>query len=76
LWRCRPSAPPGPVPHPGLDAIEEPNQGQPKTHTAGIDVIYADVLDSARTPTPIPHHRYALVFLVSTPIRGQASRTD
>lgn len=57
---------PVPFRNPGLDAIvDELNQGQPKTHAAGIDVIYADVLDSARTqPTPIPHHRYALVFLV------------
>jgi reductive dehalogenase len=55
-----------PIRNPGLDAIvEELNKGQPKTHAAGIDVIYADVLDSARTaPTPIPHHRHALVFLV------------
>jgi reductive dehalogenase len=57
---------PAPFRNPGLDAIvEELNQRQPRTHAAGIDVIYADVLDSARTqPTPIPHHRYALVFLV------------
>jgi len=57
---------PVPFRNPGLDAIvAELNQGQPKTHAAGIDVIYADVLDSACTqPTPIPHHRYAIVFLV------------
>jgi reductive dehalogenase len=57
---------PAPFRNPGLDAIvEELAKGQPKTFAAGIDVIYADVLDSARTvPTPIPHHRYAIVFLV------------
>ncbi len=57
---------PGPIRNPGLDAIvAELEQGQPKTFAAGIDVIYADVLDSARTrPTPIPHHTHALVFLV------------
>ncbi len=55
-----------PLRNPDLDAIvAELERGQPKTFAAGIDVIYADVLDSARTrPTPIPHHRYALVFLV------------
>jgi reductive dehalogenase len=57
---------PEPIRNPGLDAIvEELEKGQPKSFAAGIDVIYADVLDSARTrPTPIPHHRHALVFLV------------
>ncbi len=40
-------------------------KGQPKSFAAGIDVIYADVLDSARkTLGPIPHHTHALVFLV------------
>jgi reductive dehalogenase len=55
-----------PIRNPGLDAIvAELEKGQPKTFAAGIDVIYADVLDSARTePTPIPHHTHALVFLV------------
>lgn len=57
---------PAPLRNPGLDAIvAELEKGQPKTFAAGIDVIYADVLDSARTkPTPIPHHTHALVFLV------------
>lgn len=55
-----------PLRNPALDAIvAELEKGQPKTFAAGIDVIYADVLDSARTrPTPIPHHTHALVFLV------------
>jgi reductive dehalogenase len=55
-----------PIRNPGLDAIvAELEGGQPKTFAAGIDVIYADVLDSARArPTPIPHHTHALVFLV------------
>jgi hypothetical protein len=48
------------------DLVEELSQGQPKSFASGIDVIYADVLDSARSkPKPLPRdHRYALVFLV------------
>lgn len=39
--------------------------GQPTTHAAGIDAIYADVLDAARLEHgPVGHHRFALVFLV------------
>lgn len=55
-----------PTRNPALDAlVEELGRGQPKTFSSGIDVIYADVLESARTkPTPIPHHRFAQVFLV------------
>jgi reductive dehalogenase len=55
-----------PLRNPALDAlVAELSRGQPKTFAAGIDVIYADVLDSARKqPTPIPRHRHALVFLV------------
>ena len=45
--------------------MAELEKGQPKSFAAGIDVIYADVLDSARkTLGPIPHHTHALVFLV------------
>ncbi len=40
-------------------------RSQPKSFAAGIDMILADVLDSARkTLGPIPHHTHALVFLV------------
>lgn len=55
-----------PIRNPMIDSlVEELSKGQPKTLSSGIDVIYADVLDSARTqPGPIPHHGFALVFLV------------
>ncbi|MEZ5889765.1 MAG: hypothetical protein R3D52_05610 [Xanthobacteraceae bacterium] len=55
-----------PIHNPALESlVEELSKGQPKTFSSGIDVIYADVLDSARTkPTPIPHHQFALVVLV------------
>jgi hypothetical protein len=44
---------------------DELERNQPKTYTAGIDVIYADVLECVRrTLEPIPHHRFALVFLI------------
>ena len=56
------------TPHrnPDIDALRvELEAGQPATHAAGIDQIYADVLDAARlTHGPIPHHSHALVFLV------------
>ncbi|MDZ4135533.1 MAG: NAD-binding oxidoreductase, partial [Paracoccaceae bacterium] len=52
--------------NPMIDALRtELESGQPKSHAAGIDAIYADVLDAARlTPGPIPHHSHAIVFLV------------
>lgn len=52
--------------NPDIDALRvELEAGQPATHAAGIDQIYADVLDAARlTHGPIPHHSHALVFLV------------
>ncbi|ARQ02612.1 2Fe-2S iron-sulfur cluster-binding protein [Pseudorhodoplanes sinuspersici] len=55
-----------PIRNPGLPAlVAELEKGQPKTFAAGIDVIYADVLESARKMLgPIPHHTHALVFLV------------
>jgi len=57
-----------PVPHrnPRIDALRaELEQGQPKTHAAGIDAIYADILDAARSPHgPVTHHRHALVIAV------------
>lgn len=40
-------------------------KGQPKTFAAGIDVIYADVLESARKQLgPVDHHTHAIVMLV------------
>ncbi|RUS59675.1 4Fe-4S dicluster domain-containing protein [Pseudorhodobacter sp. E13] len=55
-----------PYRNPDIDALrQELEQGQPATHAAGIDQIYADVLDAARlTHGPVPHHSHALVFLV------------
>ena len=55
-----------PYRNPMIDALRaELEQGQPSTHAAGIDAIYADVLDSARTAHgPVDHHTHALVFLV------------
>jgi reductive dehalogenase len=55
-----------PIRNPSLPAlVAELEKGQPKTFAAGIDVIYADVLESARkTLGPVPHHTHALVFLV------------
>ncbi len=41
---------------------------QPKSFAAGMDMILADVLDSARTKHgPIAHHTHAIVFLVEYP---------
>jgi reductive dehalogenase len=46
----------------------ELEQSQPKSFAAGIDMIMADVLDSARaTHGPIDHHGHALVILVEYP---------
>ncbi|MCC0081617.1 MAG: 4Fe-4S dicluster domain-containing protein [Rhodobacter sp.] len=57
-----------PTPHrnPMIDGLRaELEQGQPKTHAAGIDAIYADILDAARSPHgPVTSHRYALVIAV------------
>jgi reductive dehalogenase len=55
-----------PLRNPSLAALaDELERNQPKTYTAGIDVIYADVLECARrTLGPVPHHRLALVFLI------------
>ncbi|MCW1932074.1 4Fe-4S dicluster domain-containing protein [Pararhodobacter zhoushanensis] len=57
-----------PVPHrnPMIDALRvELEQGQPKTHAAGIDAIYADILDAARSPHgPVTSHRFALLIAV------------
>ena len=55
-----------PARNPSLAGLaDELEKNQPKTYTAGIDVIYADVLECARrTLGPVPHHRFALVFLI------------
>lgn len=55
--------------NPVIDTLRaELEAGQPKTFAAGIDAIYADVLDAARrVPEPVPHHTHALVFLVEYP---------
>jgi reductive dehalogenase len=55
-----------PLHNPTLETLaDELERNQPKTYTAGIDVIYADVLECARrTLGPVPHHRFALVFLI------------
>lgn len=46
----------------------ELESSQPKSFAAGIDMILADVLDSARTEhRPIDHHSHALVILVEYP---------
>ncbi len=40
-------------------------QSEPKSFAAGIDMIYADVLDAARKAHgPIDHHTHALVVLI------------
>jgi reductive dehalogenase len=66
-----------PFRNPDIDGIRaELEQGQPKTFAAGIDAIYADILDAARAaPSPIHHHRHALVILVDharDPAPGEA----
>lgn len=55
-----------PIRNPGLPAlVAELEKGQPKSFAAGIDVIYADVLESARkTLGPVTQHTHALVMLV------------
>ena len=55
-----------PFRNPGIDGIRaELEQGQPKSFAAGIDAIYADVLDAARAaPAPVHHHAHAVVVMV------------
>jgi ferredoxin-NADP reductase/ferredoxin len=55
-----------PYRNPDIDALRlELEAGQPATHAAGIDQIYADVLDAARLKLgSVRQHRFALVFLV------------
>ena len=50
------------------EILAQLEKGQPKSFAAGIDMIYADVLDSARTkPAPARGHSHALVILVEFP---------
>ena len=45
--------------------VAELEKGQPKTFAAGIDVIYADVLESARRKLgPVDDHTHAIVILI------------
>lgn len=55
-----------PVRNPNLSGlVAELEKGQPKTFAAGIDVIYADVLESARKKLGrADHHTHALVILI------------
>lgn len=52
--------------NPALDGlVEELSRGQPKSFAAGVDLVYADTLEAAKSrPGPCRHHRYAIVFLV------------
>lgn len=58
-----------PFRNPVLDDLVRQLEGsQPKTLASGIDVVMADVKDSARAkPKPIGHHSYAIVYLVEHP---------
>ncbi|MDD7912024.1 reductive dehalogenase domain-containing protein [Pseudovibrio exalbescens] len=58
-----------PLRNPDLDKLSKDLQGfQPKSLASGIDVVMADVRDSAAAvPGPVPHHEYALVFLMEHP---------
>ena len=55
-----------PFRNPDIDGIRaELEAGQPRTFAAGIDMIYADILDAARAePAPPRDHKHALVILV------------
>ncbi len=57
---------PVPIRNPMVTALgEELERSQPKSFAAGMDMILADVLDSARQQHgPIAHHGHALVLLV------------
>jgi reductive dehalogenase len=58
-----------PIRNPRVAALgEELERSQPKSFAAGMDMILADVLDSARKQHgPIAHHTYAIVLLVPYP---------
>jgi len=57
---------PVPIRNPAVTALgAELERSQPKSFAAGMDMILADVLDSARQQHgPIPHHGNAIVLLV------------
>jgi reductive dehalogenase len=57
---------PVPIRNPAVAALgQELERSQPKSFAAGMDMILADVLDSARQQHgPIPQHGHALVLLV------------
>ncbi|MEY2993474.1 MAG: 3-chloro-4-hydroxyphenylacetate reductive dehalogenase precursor [Pseudomonadota bacterium] len=58
-----------PIRNPQVQALgAELERSQPKSFAAGMDMILADVLDSARAEHgPIDHHPYALVIAVEYP---------
>jgi ferredoxin-NADP reductase/ferredoxin len=58
-----------PIRNPMVKAIgEELAQSQPKSFAAGMDMILADVMESARTVHgPIDHHSHVLLILVEYP---------
>ncbi len=58
-----------PIRNPMVQVIgEELAQSQPKSFAAGMDMILADVMDSARTVHgPIDHHGHAIAILVEYP---------
>ena len=58
-----------PIRNPAVAALgEELERSQPKSFAAGMDMILADVLDSARKRHgPIEHHGHAIVLLVQYP---------
>lgn len=55
-----------PYRNPMIDQLkQELEAGGPKSFAAGIDAIYADILESARGKLePVGHHTHAVVFLV------------
>ena len=63
-----------PIRNPMVAAIgEELAQSQPKSFAAGMDMILADVMDSARTMHgPIDHHTDVILILVEYPRDPQA----
>ena len=58
-----------PLRNPRVAALgEQLERSQPRSFAAGMDMILADVLASARTVHgPVPHHTHALVVLVEHP---------
>jgi reductive dehalogenase len=58
-----------PIRNPRVAALgEQLQRSQPRSFAAGMDMILADVIESARTVHgPIPHHTHALVIAVEYP---------